>query len=85
MKDAPTAVPEDSNKIPWRTYAWMPLVGPLVISGFFGGLICMLVLGPLLALTWRQRKYLADATAVQLTRDPNTLGSALEKNAGCAA
>ena len=82
VKDATPAPPEDPNKIPWRTYAWMPLVGPLVISGFFGGLICMLVLGPLLALTWRRRKYLADATAVQLTRDPDTLGSALEKMRG---
>ncbi|MEO7941674.1 MAG: M48 family metalloprotease, partial [Burkholderiaceae bacterium] len=76
------STPEDPDKIPWRTFAWMPLAGPLVISGFFGGLICMLLLGPLLALTWRRRKYMADATAVKLTRDPDTLGSALEKMRG---
>lgn len=76
------STPEDPDKIPWRTFAWMPLAGPLVISGFFGGLICMLLLGPLLALTWRRRKYMADATAVRLTRDPDTLGSALEKMRG---
>ena len=68
--------------MPWRTLAWMPLVGPLVISGFFGGLLCTMALGPLLALSWRSRKYLADATAVRLTRDPDALGSALERMRG---
>jgi len=62
-----------------RPYLWLPLAGPLVISGFFGGIVSAYVLGPLLALTWRRRKYMADATAVRLTRDPNTLGEALEK------
>ena len=70
------------DRIPWRTLAWMPLAGPLVISGFFGGLLCTILLGPLLSLTWRRRKYLADATAVQLTRAPDTLGHALEKMRG---
>lgn len=74
--------PANSDKIPWRTLAWMPLAGPLVISGFFGGVLCTFLLGPLLSLSWRRRKYLADATAVQLTRDPDTLGSALEKIRG---
>lgn len=71
-----------ADRIPWRTLAWMPLAGPLVISGFFGGLLCTILLGPLLSLSWRRRKYLADATAVQLTRDPDTLGHALEKMRG---
>jgi Zn-dependent protease with chaperone function len=74
--------PADTGKIPWRTLAWMPLAGPLVISGFFGGVLCSFLLGPLLSLGWRRRKYLADAIAVQLTRDPDTLGSALEKIRG---
>lgn len=74
--------PPAAEKIPWRTFAWMPLTGPLVISGFFGGVLCTILLGPLLALGWRRRKYLADAIAVQLTRDPDTLGSALEKMRG---
>ncbi|MEO7323988.1 MAG: M48 family metalloprotease [Dokdonella sp.] len=79
------ASPETSirdHAMTWRTWAWMPLAGPLVISGFFGGLLCTILLGPLLSLTWRSRKYLADATAVQLTRDPDTLGHALEKMRG---
>ena len=35
------------------------------------------LLGPLIALLWRTRRYLADATAVQLTRDPDSLARAL--------
>jgi Zn-dependent protease with chaperone function len=62
-----------------RPFLWLPLAGPLVMSGFFGGIVSSFGLGPLLALAWRQRKYMADATAVRLTRDPNTLGEALEK------
>ena len=34
-------------------------------------------LGPLLALMWRSRRYLADAMAVQLTRNPQGLANAL--------
>src|SRR5581483_5956701 len=35
------------------------------------------LLGPCIALLWRTRRYLADATAVQLTRDPDSLARAL--------
>jgi Zn-dependent protease with chaperone function len=38
-----------------------------------------LLVGPMLALMWRTRRYLADATAVQLTRNPDSLASALER------
>jgi Zn-dependent protease with chaperone function len=38
-----------------------------------------LLVGPLIALTWRTRRYLADATAVQLTRDPEALSRALTR------
>lgn len=37
------------------------------------------VLGPSLAMLWRTRQYLADASAVQLTRNPQSLASALQK------
>jgi hypothetical protein len=50
-----------------------------VISGFFGGLVSSVLLEPLLAVVWRRRKYLADAIAVQLTRDPQALCDALGK------
>jgi Zn-dependent protease with chaperone function len=36
-----------------------------------------LLLGPLVALAWRARRYRADATAVQLTRSPDGLARGL--------
>lgn len=78
------AAPEETDKVPWRTIAWMPLAGPLVISGFFGGIVSAFVLGPLLSMVWRRRKYMADATAVRLTRDPDALAGALRKIRGTA-
>lgn len=63
----------------WKDYAKLVFAGPVVMLGFFGGIVSFLVLGPLLSLAWRQRKYMADATAVRLTRDPDTLAHALEK------
>jgi Zn-dependent protease with chaperone function len=36
-------------------------------------------LAPSMALLWRTRRYLADATAVQLTRNPDSLANALRK------
>jgi Zn-dependent protease with chaperone function len=62
-----------------RPYLWLPLAGPLVMTGFLGAIFNLFVLGPLLSLAWRQRKYMADATAVRLTRDPDTLAGALNK------
>jgi Zn-dependent protease with chaperone function len=41
------------------------------------------VTGPLLGWIWRTRRYLADATAVQLTRNPDALAGALSKLALC--
>lgn len=38
-----------------------------------------LIVGPLIAATWRTRRYLADATAVQLTRYPDGLARALAR------
>ncbi len=43
------------------------------------GLCTMLVLGPWLAAMWRARRRLADATAVQLTRQPDALARAVRK------
>ena len=37
------------------------------------------VFGPLISLLWHTRQYLADASAVQLTRDPDGLARALQK------
>jgi Zn-dependent protease with chaperone function len=86
--DEPTAAPS-ANTPPigalrerWekiRPYLWLPLAGPLVMTGFLGAIVNLFMLGPLLSLAWRQRKYMADATAVRLTRDPDTLAGALEQ------
>jgi Zn-dependent protease with chaperone function len=40
---------------------------------------CIVVLNLPLALMWRARRYLADSTAVQLTRNPDALASALSQ------
>src|SRR5215467_13069951 len=37
------------------------------------------LLGPCMALVWRTRRYLADASAVQLTRNPDGLATALQR------
>jgi Zn-dependent protease with chaperone function len=69
----------------WRALLWAPLAGPVVFTGFLGGLVSTMILAPLLALVWRQRKYMADAIAVRLTRDPDTLANALMKLGSGAA
>lgn len=66
----------------WRAIAWMPFAGTIFATGFFGGIISLFVLTPLVSLAWRRRKYLADATAVRLTREPNALAEALRKIGG---
>jgi heat shock protein HtpX len=57
----------------------------LTMAGFIGigvGIINLFLSGPLLAFAWRSRGYLADATAVDLTRDPEGLARALPKLGG---
>lgn len=65
------------SSLTWRDWAMMPLAGPLVMTGFLGGFVSTILLGPLLAWCWRRRKYMADATSVRLTRDPDALAGAL--------
>lgn len=77
-----TQEPEPVNPTRWqkiRSNLWLPLAGPIVMTGFLGAIVNLFILGPLLSLAWRQRKYMADATAVRLTRDPDTLAGALEQ------
>jgi hypothetical protein len=77
VQGRPAAGGNTSNKLTWREWIRMPLYGPVVISGFFGGMVSSLLLEPLLAIVWCRRKYLADAIAVQLTRDPQALSDGL--------
>jgi Zn-dependent protease with chaperone function len=54
----------------------------LTMGGLIGigvSLINLFLAGPLLTFAWRSRGYLADATAVELTRDPDGLARALER------
>jgi Zn-dependent protease with chaperone function len=66
-----------TNTLTWREWLVMPLMGPVLLTGFLSGLVSQMFLEPLIALAWRQRKYMADATAVQLTRNPDALAGAL--------
>jgi Zn-dependent protease with chaperone function len=70
------------QKLTWREWAQLPLMGPVFFSCFMGGLVGTFVLAPLISLAWRQRKYMADAAAVRLTRDPDALAGALAAIAG---
>jgi Zn-dependent protease with chaperone function len=65
------------SALTWREWLMMPLMGPVLITGFLSAMVTGFLLQPLIALAWRQRKYMADATAVQLTRDPDALAGAL--------
>lgn len=69
---------KDSNQLTWREWLSLPLMGPVFMSAFLGQFVNSLLLSPLISVVWRQRKYMADASAVKLTREPNTLASALQ-------
>lgn len=71
----------DNGSLTWREWLLMPLMGPVLLTGFLSGMVGHFALEPLIAVAWRQRKYMADATAVQLTRDPDALARTLEATA----
>lgn len=73
----PAAASQHTDKLGWREWLLMPLMGPVWFSGFFGGFVSTLILSPGIAWAWQQRKYMADATAVRLTREPDGLSAAL--------
>lgn len=60
-----------------RLAFFMPLLFANLFSKLALYVLLPLLIGPLIALVWRARRYLADATAVQLTRDPNGVARAL--------
>lgn len=75
--DARTRAAAQRSDLTWREWALMPLMGPVWLTGFLSGLVTQFLLEPLVAAAWRQRKYMADAAAVQLTRDPDGLAGSL--------
>jgi Zn-dependent protease with chaperone function len=60
-----------------RVWVFFPIwaAGGMAKTGLM--LLIFGVLSPLLALTWRTRRYLADTTAVQLTRNPDAVAGGL--------
>ena len=72
-----TPAAQHDDKLGWREWLLMPLMGPVWFSGFLGGFVSTLILAPAIGWAWQQRKYMADATAVRLTREPEGLASAL--------
>jgi len=75
--DATSESASADSGMTWREWLVMPLMGPVLLTGFLSGLVTQFFLEPLVALAWRQRKYMADATAVELTRNPDGLAAAL--------
>ncbi len=62
-----------------RAMIFFPLILGVLFAYIVLLMVVLFVLGPLLAFTWRTRVYLADATSVQLTRNPDGLAEALTK------
>ena len=60
-----------------RVYAFFPIWAAAGMAKTALMLLTFGLLGPMIALTWRTRRYLADATAVQLTRYPDGLARGL--------
>ena len=79
VQDYPTAPDKQKYKLQftWREVLLLPLTGTLIVSSFGVLMISQFILGPFISLIWRQRKYMADASAVKLTREPDGLASAL--------
>ncbi|MCC6178757.1 MAG: M48 family metalloprotease [Chloroflexi bacterium] len=62
-----------------RVYGLFPIWAAGGMARTAMSLLILGVLSPLLAWTWRTRRYLADATAVQLTRNPDGIARGLSE------
>lgn len=67
-----------------RAVFLLPLFGVVLVAKLFMLIATLLCVMPLVGSMLRHRKYLADATAIQLTRNADTLAEALAKLAGPA-
>jgi Zn-dependent protease with chaperone function len=61
------------------TFAFFPFIFTNMVVEFTLWIFLSGALGPCMALLWRTRRYLADASAVQLNRNPNALADALRR------
>ncbi len=87
--DAETLEIEDFEKQGWlgkvKSVAMLPFLTAYMAFWMNQRILGMILVGPPLSLAWRARRYLADATAVQLTRNPDGLARALLRLAGAEA
>lgn len=67
---------DPQRKPDWRDYVIMPLAGSLIVGVIVVPIATIVLLAPLLGVLWRRRRLLADATAVQFTRNPEALAQA---------
>jgi Zn-dependent protease with chaperone function len=74
---APPSMPDDPTRRRFEFALLFPFLMASAMFNFVGFLANLLFLSPALALLMRRRRYLADATAVQLTRDPESLARGL--------
>jgi Zn-dependent protease with chaperone function len=74
--------PKSAARGCWLVLVQMPVFVVIALSTIAAregtNLVTVLVLGPWLSAMWRARRRLADATAVQLTRNPSALSSAVK-------
>jgi Zn-dependent protease with chaperone function len=78
--DVDRLLDQTSKKSLWRkflTLVFFPLVFTNLAIKLTLWFFSFVLLGPCMALLWRTRRYLADASAVQLTRYPDGLANAL--------
>ncbi len=60
-------------------FVFFPIVFTNIAIEFTLWFFNTVLVGPCMALVWRARRYLADASAVELTRNPDALAGALER------
>jgi Zn-dependent protease with chaperone function len=70
---SPPSIPDDPKRGRVKIALVFPFLMASAMFNLVGFLANLLFLSPALALLMRRRRYLADATAVQLTRDPESL------------
>jgi hypothetical protein len=73
----PPSIPDAPERGRLQTALLFPFLMASAMFNLVGFLADFLFLSPALALLMRRRRYLADATAVQLTRDPDSLARGL--------
>lgn len=86
MEVADNFQPENLAGVLFGVFVLIPVLATLGIASIAArtasSLFTVLGFGPWLAAMWRARRRLADATAVQLTRNPAALASAIRKLGG---